>query len=49
MDAHTLRDAQVHPEDYPNLLVRVAGFSVLFTAVDKVLQDDVIARTEHCL
>jgi pyruvate-formate lyase len=49
VDADTLRDAQVHPEDYPNLLVRVAGFSVLFTAIDKVLQDDVIARTEHHL
>jgi formate C-acetyltransferase len=49
IDTGTLRDAQVHPENYPNLLVRVAGFSVLFTAIDKVLQDDVIARTEHNL
>jgi formate C-acetyltransferase len=49
VDTATLRDAQAHPERYPNLLVRVAGFSVLFTAIDKVLQDDVIARTEHCL
>jgi formate C-acetyltransferase len=49
VDAGTLRDAQAHPEAYPNLLVRVAGFSVQFTAIDKVLQDDVIARTEHSL
>jgi formate C-acetyltransferase len=49
VDTATLRDAQAHPEDYPNLLVRVAGFSVFFTAIDKVLQEDVIARTEHRL
>jgi formate C-acetyltransferase len=49
VDAGTLRDAQAHPEAHPNLLVRVAGFSVLFTAIDRVLQDDVIARTEHSL
>ena len=49
VDTTVLRDAQDHPENYPDLLVRVAGFSVLFTAIDKVLQDDVIARTEHSL
>jgi len=42
-----LRDAQAHPENYSNLLVRVAGFSVFFTAIDKVLQNDIIERTEH--
>jgi pyruvate-formate lyase len=49
VDADTLRDAQVHPEDHPDLLVRVAGFSVLFATIDKILQDDIIARTEHTL
>ena len=49
MDAETLSDALAHPQYYPNLLVRVAGFSVHFGAIDKVLQDDIIARTEHRL
>ena len=46
-DAETLRDAQRHPENYPTLMVRVAGFSVLFTSIDKELQDDIISRTEQ--
>ncbi len=46
-DSQLLRDAQKHPEQYPLLTVRVAGFSVLFTTIDPVLQDDIIARTEH--
>jgi formate C-acetyltransferase len=49
VDTQTLRDAQAHPDRYPNLLVRVAGFSVLFTGIDRVLQEDIIARTEHRL
>lgn len=46
-DAATLRDAQLHPENYPTLMVRVAGFSVLFTSIDRQLQDDIISRTEQ--
>jgi formate C-acetyltransferase len=38
--------AQRHP-GAPDLVVRVAGFSVLFTAIDPVLQEDIIERTEH--
>ena len=49
ISSETLRDAQKHPEDYPNLIVRVAGFSVPFTAIDKILQNDIIERTEHIL
>ena len=49
ISSETLRNAQIHPEDYPNLIVRVAGFSVPFTAIDKTLQDDIIQRTEHTL
>jgi formate C-acetyltransferase len=44
-----LREAQDHPEEYRDLVVRVAGFSVLFSAIDSVLQEDIIARTEHAL
>lgn len=42
-----LRDAQKHPERYPALVVRVAGFSVFFTDIDETLQNDIIARTQH--
>lgn len=41
----TLLDAQTHPEKYKNLVVRVAGYSALFTTLSKSLQDDIIART----
>lgn len=47
IDAETLRDAQNHPEKHPFLTVRVAGFSVLFTAIDPRTQEEIIARTEH--
>lgn len=43
----TLRDAQAHPENYKSLVVRVAGYSALFTTLSKALQDDIIARTEQ--
>ncbi len=44
----TLEDAQKHPEKYPNLMVRVAGFAAYFIDLDKKLQDSIIARTPHC-
>jgi formate C-acetyltransferase len=43
----TLRDAQAHPEKYKNLVVRVAGYSALFTTLSRSLQDDIINRTEQ--
>ncbi len=43
----TLRDAQAHPEKYKSLVVRVAGYSALFTSLSKSLQDDIINRTEQ--
>ncbi len=43
----TLRDAQKHPEKYRSLVVRVAGYSALFTTLSRSLQDDIINRTEH--
>ena len=42
----TLRDAQAHPENYRDLVVRVAGFSAYFVEVFKGCQDDLIRRTE---
>ena len=43
----TLRDAQKHPENYRSLVVRVAGYSALFTTLSRSLQDDIINRTEQ--
>lgn len=42
-----LIEAQKNPEAYKNLVVRVAGYSAHFVALDKSLQDDIIARTEQ--
>ena len=49
VSADTLRDAQVHPENYQDLVVRVAGFSAYFVEVFKESQDDLIRRTEMCI
>lgn len=43
----TLLDAQKHPEKYKSLVVRVAGYSALFTTLSRSLQDDIIRRTEQ--
>ncbi len=40
----TLREAQENPEDYRDLMVRIAGYSAFFTPLNRELQDDVIAR-----
>jgi len=45
----TLADAQKNPENYKTLVVRVAGYSALFTLLSRSLQDDIIARTEQGL
>ena len=42
----TLREAQEHPENYKDLVVRIAGFSAYFVDVYKAAQDDLIRRTE---
>ena len=39
-----LLDAQKHPEKYPDLIVRVTGFSAKFTSLSKAWQDEVISR-----
>jgi formate C-acetyltransferase len=47
VDAATLRAAQKNPEQYRDLIVRVAGYSDYFCDLGKALQDEIIARTEH--
>ena len=45
LDTEILRDAQKHPENYRDLVVRVAGFSAFFTALHVGVQNEVIERT----
>ena len=47
LSKETLKDAKKHPEKYPTLMVRVAGYSVYWTDLAERVQDDVISRTEH--
>lgn len=44
-DKGALEDAQVHPEKYPDLIVRVAGYSAVFVDLPRDVQDEVISRT----
>ena len=47
VDAKTLRDAQMNPDQYRDLVVRVAGYSDYFCDLSPALQDEIIARTAH--
>jgi formate C-acetyltransferase len=47
VEAATLRAAQENPEQYRDLIVRVAGYSDYFCDLGRVLQDEIIARTEQ--
>ena len=47
VDTKMLIDAQKHPENYKDLIVRVAGYSDHFHNLSKVLQDEIIGRTEQ--
>ncbi|MGB4502948.1 MAG: glycine radical domain-containing protein, partial [Dethiobacteria bacterium] len=47
VDSDMLRDAQAHPENYRDLIVRVAGFSAYWVELGKPIQDELIARTEY--
>ncbi len=49
IDTKVLQEAKRNPEQYKDLMVRVAGYSALFTAIDEALQDDIIARTVHTI
>jgi formate C-acetyltransferase len=49
VSSETLRAAQEHPEEYANLIVRVAGYSDYFGRLSRDLQDEIISRTEQGL
>jgi len=49
VSSDTLRAAQKEPENYRDLVVKVAGYNAFFTQLTKDLQDTIIARTEHRL
>ncbi len=47
VDTETLKDAQKQPQNYKELVVRVAGFSAYFTRLDKGVQNEIIKRTQY--
>jgi len=47
LDSATLRDAQAHPEEYRDLVVRVSGYSALFTGLSETAQNEIISRVEY--
>jgi formate C-acetyltransferase/4-hydroxyphenylacetate decarboxylase large subunit len=47
VDSDMLRDAQLHPENYRDLIIRVAGFSAYWVELSKAIQDEIIVRTEY--
>jgi len=47
LDGEMLKDAQKHPENYKNLLVRITGYNAYFTAIGRELQNEIIARESH--
>jgi formate C-acetyltransferase len=47
VDIETLKDAQKHPEEHRDLIVRVAGYSDYFVDIGKALQDEIISRTQQ--
>ena len=49
LDTEQLKDAKVHPEEYPDLIVRIGGFSAYFVQLSSDIQDDVINRSEFMI
>jgi len=49
VDGKVLREAQKHPENYKDLVVRISGYNANFVDLDKFVQDAVIQRTEHMI
>ena len=49
VDSEMLREAQAHPEKYPNLSVRVSGWSARFATLDAMWQELIINRTQQAV
>jgi pyruvate-formate lyase len=49
VDTATLLDARQHPQNYPNLMVRVAGYSARFVDLTPLEQDEIIGRSQQQL
>lgn len=49
VDRRILVEAMERPEEYEDLVVRVSGFSARFVSLERAVQEDVVARTEHGL
>ena len=49
ISSQTLREAQIRPDDYAGLMVKVAGYAALFTELGEPCQNELIRRTEHNL
>ncbi|MBR5701291.1 MAG: glycyl radical protein, partial [Oscillospiraceae bacterium] len=47
VDREEMEDAKVRPEEHPELVVRVAGYSAYFTRLPESIQDEVIERTSQ--
>jgi pyruvate-formate lyase len=47
VDNAALKEAQKHPEEYKDLIVRTGGYSAFFVELDRETQDSIIARTEY--
>jgi formate C-acetyltransferase len=49
VSTETLKDAQEHPDNYPDLIVKVGGYNATFVDLGRPIQDDIIDRLEHIL
>jgi formate C-acetyltransferase len=49
LSQHEMRDAQQHPEQHRDLIVRIGGYSEYFTVLPRELQDSVLARVEYAV
>ena len=47
VDSETLRDAQQHPDQYRDLVVRISGYSGIFINLSDIAQEEIIHRMEY--